>query len=108
MLFTREEWTRLQMRVNSCLYHLYVRSKIEYWTFTQSPHSGFQLIHAIYDISFLLIHERETRNEGVLELYGILLAVMCYVLAAPSSQFSGIYPPFSLRYSHKNRHAEHA
>ena len=27
--------------------------------------------------SFLLIHERETRNEGVLELYGILLAVMC-------------------------------
>ena len=62
---------------------------------------------------FLLIHERETRNEGVLELYGILLAVMCYVLAAPSSQFSGIdqkskicdftmYPPFSLRYSHKN------
>ena len=32
----------------------------------------------------------ETRNEGVLELYGILLAVMCYVLAAPSSQFSSI------------------
>ena len=29
---------------------------------------------------FLLIHELETRNEGVLELYGILLAVMCYVL----------------------------
>ena len=28
-------------------------------------------------LTFLLIHERETRNEGVLELYGILLAVMC-------------------------------
>ena len=56
----------------------------------------------LFALPFLLIHKRETRNEGVLELYGILLAVMCYVLAAPSSQFSGIYPPFSLRYSHKN------
>ena len=32
---------------------------------------------AIIYFYFLLIHERETRNEGVLELYGILLAVMC-------------------------------
>ena len=28
----------------------------------------------------LLIHERETRNEGVLQLYGILLAVMTCVM----------------------------
>ena len=79
---------------------------------SQSPFFSLRKT-VILDVLFLLIHERETRNEGVLELYGILLAVMCYVLAAPSSQFSGIdqkskicdftmYPPFSLRYSHKN------